>query len=67
MKQGQQIGEVSPWHNAPVLDLEAWLWKKPIKMGAMMYRKHWLRHVVDGFDPDLRQSQDTDLMLQAGA
>lgn len=60
---GSQIGERCPWEKAPTLDLEAWLWKKPIKMGAMMYRRHWLRH-VGGFDPELRQSQDTDLMLR---
>lgn len=62
-EEGKPLGEVSPWHSAPVLDLEAWLWKKPIKMGAMMYRKHWLRH-INGFDPELRQSQDTDLLLR---
>lgn len=60
---GEQIGEVSPWLNAPELTLEAWMWKKPIKMGAMMYRRVWLRH-INGFDPELRQSQDTDLMLR---
>lgn len=62
-EKGAQVAEVTPWEKAPVLDLEAWLWKKPIKMGAMMYRKHWLRY-VNGFDPDLRQSQDTDLMIR---
>ncbi|MEM7334553.1 MAG: glycosyltransferase [Chloroflexota bacterium] len=62
-EEGHQIGQVSPWERAPSLDLEAWLWKKPIKMGAMMYRKHWINH-VGGFDPALRQSQDTDLMLR---
>ena len=60
---GEHLKTIEPWHNAPTLDLDAWLWKKPVKMGAMLFRRHWLNK-VNGFDTELRQSQDVDLMLR---
>ena len=60
---GNVLREVEPWHDAPVLDLDAWVWQKPVQMGAMMFRRVWLDH-VGGFDPKLRQSQDVDLLLR---
>jgi glycosyltransferase involved in cell wall biosynthesis len=60
---GAIISTVEPWHEAPHLDLETWLKYKPVKMGPMMFRRRWLER-VGGFDPSLRQSQDTDLILR---
>lgn len=60
---GAVIKTVEPWHVAPELDLETWLRKKPVKMGAMLFRRQWLQR-VGGLDPELRQSQDVDLMLR---
>lgn len=60
---GKVMGEESPWHDAPVLDLETWLRRKPIRMGAMMFRRLWLES-VGGLDPDLRQSHDVDLIFR---
>lgn len=62
-EQGNPIRDIEPWHEAPVLDLETWLRRKPVKMGAMMFRRAWLES-VGGLDPDLRQSHDVDLMLR---
>lgn len=62
-ERGQVIDEVQPWHEVPVLDLDAWVWHKPVQMGAMMFRRTWLEQ-VGGFDPELRQSQDVDLLLR---
>ncbi len=60
---GAVITEVTPWQEAPVLDLETWLRRKPVKMGAMMMRRIWLES-VGGLDPAIRQSHDVDLMLR---
>lgn len=60
---GQQIGEKRPWRDAPVLDVESWLRVKPVKLGAIMVQRSWLQK-VGGFDPALRQSQDSDLLLR---
>ena len=54
---------VEPWQIAPQLDLETWFMQKPIRMGAMMYRRLWLES-VGGLDITLRQSHDVDLMLR---
>jgi glycosyltransferase involved in cell wall biosynthesis len=62
-EQGDTMRDIEPWHNAPKLNLATWLQWKPVKMGAMLYRKEWLLH-VGGLDPTLRQSQDVDLMLR---
>ncbi|MCL2930658.1 MAG: glycosyltransferase [Trichodesmium sp. MAG_R01] len=60
--EGEKIVDIQPWHEAPKLDLETWLKQKPVYLGAMMFRKCWLER-VGGFDPQLRQSHDVDLIL----
>jgi glycosyltransferase involved in cell wall biosynthesis/capsular polysaccharide biosynthesis protein len=60
---GQHLKTVQPWHKAPQLDLETWLKKKCVRTSAMMFRKEWLEK-VGGFDPELRQSHDVDLILR---
>lgn len=62
-ENGRTIKDVEPWHDAQKLDLATWLKWKPVKMGAMMFRRDWLEK-VGYLDPDLRQSHDVDLMLR---
>jgi glycosyltransferase involved in cell wall biosynthesis/capsular polysaccharide biosynthesis protein len=59
----KHVKTVQPWHKAPKLDLETWLKKKCVRTSAMMFRKEWLEK-VGGFDPELRQSHDVDLILR---
>lgn len=60
---GKHIKTVQPWHKAPQLDLETWLKKKCVRTSAMVFRKEWLEK-VGGFDEELRQSHDVDLILR---
>ncbi|MCP5100766.1 MAG: glycosyltransferase, partial [Chloroflexi bacterium] len=62
-ESGTTIKEMQPWHDSPVLNLETWLKNKPVKMGAMLFRREWLER-VGGLDPELRQSHDVDLLLR---
>ena len=62
-ENGNVLDVIEPWHEIPDLNLDAWVWHKPVRMGAMMFRRSWLEK-VDGFDPELRQSQDVDLLLR---
>ena len=57
---GEILGKVEPWHYAPVLDLEEWLRWKPVLLGAMMFRRHWLEK-VRGLDSQFKQVCDLDL------
>ncbi|MEO9591734.1 glycosyltransferase family 2 protein [Rhodopirellula bahusiensis] len=61
--EGTVTKVIEPWIDAPKLDLNTWLVYKPAKLGAMLFRREWLQK-VDGFDPELRQSQDVDLLLR---
>ena len=60
---GKHIKTVQPWHKAPKLDLETWLKKKCVRTSAMIFRHEWLEK-VGGFDPEIRQSHDVDLILR---
>lgn len=61
--EGKHIKTVQPWHKAPKLDLETWLKKKCVRTSAMAFRREWLEE-VGGFDEELRQSHDVDLILR---
>ncbi|MEL6929631.1 MAG: glycosyltransferase [Cyanobacteria bacterium J06600_6] len=61
--EGKPIKTVQPWHKAPKLDLETWLKKKCVRTSAMIFRRQWLEK-VGGFDEELRQSHDVDLILR---
>lgn len=52
-----------PWIRTPILDLKAWLVWQPIFLGAIMFRKTWLKK-VNGFDISLSQGEDTDFLLR---
>ncbi|WDQ17785.1 glycosyltransferase family 2 protein [Rhodopirellula sp. P2] len=62
-KNGVVTKVIEPWIDAPELDLNTWLVFKPAKLGAMLFRRDWLQK-VGGFDPELLQSQDVDLLLR---
>ncbi|BAZ43788.1 glucosyltransferase [Chondrocystis sp. NIES-4102] len=61
--ENKHLKTVQPWHNAPKLDLETWLKRKCVRTSAMVFRKQWLES-VGGFDEQLRQSHDVDLVLR---
>ena len=57
------IEVIKPWEKAPILSVETRITELPVKLGALMFRKTWLNDGLK-FDPEMRQSQDTDLLLQ---
>jgi len=61
--QGECIDTVKPWHEAPQLDLEAWLTWCPFYLPAMLFRRHWLES-AGGFDLTLLQAEDVDMLLR---
>jgi O-antigen biosynthesis protein len=62
-EEGNHLKTVQPWHKAPELNLETWLKQKCVRTSAMMFRRQWLEK-VGGFDEELRQSHDVDLILR---
>ncbi|MDJ0570887.1 MAG: glycosyltransferase [Pleurocapsa sp. MO_192.B19] len=62
-ENNKHIKTVQPWHKAPELNLETWLRRKCVRTSAMIFRREWLEK-VGGFDEELRQSHDVDLILR---
>lgn len=62
-QHGNPLGLVEPWHNAPTLDLAAWIWWKPVLLSAMMFRQFWLQR-AGGLDTAFKQACDVDLALR---
>lgn len=62
-EKNEHIKTVQPWHKAPELNLETWLKRKCVRTSAMIFRREWLEK-VGGFDEELRQSHDVDLILR---
>jgi glycosyltransferase involved in cell wall biosynthesis len=58
---GKFLGTIEPWQNTPQLDLQSWLLWKPVLLGAMMFRRHWLDDVA-GLDTQFQQVCDLDLV-----
>ena len=61
--EGAPLGDVSPWHYAPQLNLYEWIWWKPVLLSAMMFRRSWLNR-VNGLDSSFKQACDIDLALR---
>ncbi|HEY9623084.1 MAG TPA: glycosyltransferase family A protein [Crinalium sp.] len=61
--RGEPLGVVEPWHQAPQLDLEAWVWWKPVLLSAMMFRRSWVEK-ANGLDTAFKQACDVDLALR---
>ncbi|WP_434222722.1 glycosyltransferase family 2 protein [Limnospira platensis CENA597] len=57
------IIDVEPWHQVPELTLESWLMYKPVKTSGLLVTKNSLAN-AGGFDGELRQSHDVDLVLR---
>ena len=62
-RQGELLRDVQPWREAPRLDLETWVWWRPVCLGAMLFRRDWLES-AGPFDTQLRQAEDIDLLLR---
>jgi glycosyltransferase involved in cell wall biosynthesis len=60
---GNPIIDVEPWHQVPELTLESWLMYKPVKTSGLLVTKNSLAN-AGGFDGELRQSHDVDLVLR---
>jgi len=62
-RSNHAIETVEPWHMAPVLDLKGCLGAHPFYLPAMMFRSRSFE-ATGGFRPELRQSEDIDLILR---
>lgn len=60
---GRYIISVKPWTNAPHLDLKTWVTASPVYLGAMMFRREWVKR-TGLFDPELVQSEDVDWLYR---
>ncbi|MGD0575780.1 MAG: glycosyltransferase [Anaerolineales bacterium] len=61
--RGEPLADETPWKEVPRLDLENWLERKPVFLGAMMFRRSSLEH-SGGFDTRLFQAEDVDLLFR---
>lgn len=59
----QALVTVEPWKAAEVPDLAGCLWAHPFFLAAIMFRRNVLTQ-NGGFDPQLRQAEDNDLVLR---
>lgn len=62
-EDGKILEMVTPWHNAPILDLETWLRWKPVLPSAMLIKREWILR-VNGFEDGLAHAEDVDLVLR---
>jgi glycosyltransferase involved in cell wall biosynthesis len=60
---GEAIADIEPWRSLPNLSLEDWIIWKPVFLGAMMCDRKCLEK-IDGFDIQLHQAPDVDLVLR---
>jgi hypothetical protein len=60
---GRPLRNRRPWQQIPQLNLPDWLKWKPVFLGAMLFRRSWLKR-ISGFRTDLRQAEDTDFLLR---
>lgn len=58
-ENGEPIVDVTPWDNAPTLDLHEWLLLMPVLLSAMMFRHAWVER-VGLFDTQYVQACDVD-------
>ena len=61
-EQGKIISEVEFWQTLPELDLETWLFWKPVLPSATMIRHYWLEK-VDGFSSDAIPAEDVECFI----
>ena len=63
---GVTLSTVQPWHNLPQLDPASIIVWKPVFLGAMLFRHSWLQKTT-GFNPQLEQTPDVELVLRLAA
>ena len=54
---------VEPWHKIPNLDAANLIIWKPVFLGAMLFRRSWLKRLA-GFNPNLSQTPDVELVMR---
>ena len=57
------IETIEPWQQVEALDLKGWLQCHPFCLPAVMFRRSLLEQ-AGGFDPNLHQAEDIDLILR---
>jgi glycosyltransferase involved in cell wall biosynthesis len=62
-QQGEGITAVEPWHQLPKLNAAGIIVWKPVFLGAMLFRRDWLKR-TGGFDRQLVQTPDVDLVMR---
>jgi glycosyltransferase involved in cell wall biosynthesis len=62
-ESGATLCDVELWHRYPRLDLETWVMATPLLITGMLFHKRWLER-VGGFDTELEQVEDVDLVLR---
>jgi glycosyltransferase involved in cell wall biosynthesis len=65
-EDGSLISEVKPYVQSPTLDLETWLFWKPVYPAAMLFRRDYVEKVA-GFDTNLAHAEDVDLVFRIAA
>jgi glycosyltransferase involved in cell wall biosynthesis len=60
---GKELWTENQWHDAPVLDLKTWLWRKPVVLKTMLVRREWAER-IGGFDVGLKSAQDVDFVIR---
>ena len=62
-REGSIIADVELWHNLPKLDLNAWLYWKPVLPSATMIRRDWLLK-VGGFSTTTVPVEDVECFIE---
>lgn len=65
-ESGETLSTVKPWCNLPKLNPASLIVWKPVFLGAMLFRQSWLQN-VGGFNPQLSQTPDVELVLRLAA
>lgn len=65
-ESGEMLSTVKPWYNLPKLNPASLIVWKPVFLGAMLFRQSWLQN-VGGFNPQLSQTPDVELVLRLAA
>ena len=64
--QGEAIDIVRPWDESRELNIKDIIIWKPVFLGAMLFSHAWLKQ-TNGFDANLEQTPDVDLVLRLSA
>ncbi|MDJ0596951.1 MAG: glycosyltransferase family 2 protein, partial [Pleurocapsa sp. MO_226.B13] len=62
-ERGEITADVELWHSLPKLDLNAWLYWKPVLPSATMIRRQWLEK-VGGFPTETIPVEDVECFLE---